>query len=101
MVKQTIEKVLDTYLAERILSLFREQGITIISILNALFMTFSTIVPAITDVFGEEGPAASGSPKDEEILTKWLNSLADALKRLAGRPAEPLPAIVGSVVGAF
>ena len=53
-IKQTIEKVLDKdkSLAERICTLFREQGITIISILTALSMTISTIVLAITGVFG-------------------------------------------------
>ena len=47
-IKQTIEKVLDqnTSLAERIRTLFCEQGITIFSILNALSMTISTIVLA-------------------------------------------------------
>ena len=37
----------------------------------------------------------------KEPLNKWLNCLADALKRLAGNATEPLPAIVGSVVGDF
>ena len=40
-IKQTIEKILDKdkSLAERICTLFREQGITIMSILTALYMT--------------------------------------------------------------
>ena len=44
-IKQTIEKVLDkdTSLAERICTLFREQGITMISVLTDLSMTFSTL----------------------------------------------------------
>ena len=56
-IKQDLEKVLDqnTSLAERIRSLFREQGITIFSILTALSMTISTIVLAITGVFRGEG----------------------------------------------
>ena len=33
--------------------------------------------------------------------SSWLNRLADALKRLAGKAVETLPAIVGSVVGAI
>ena len=32
-------------------------------------------------------------------MKKWLDRLADALKRLAGKVVEALPAIVGSVVG--
>ena len=53
-IKQTLEKVLDnnTSLAERIRTLFREQGITIFSILTALSITISKIVLAITGVFG-------------------------------------------------
>ena len=39
-------------LAERIRPLFREQGITIFSILTALSMTISTIVLEITGAFG-------------------------------------------------
>ena len=33
-------------------------------------------------------------------MKKWLDRLADALKRLAGKAAETLPAIIGSVVSA-
>ena len=53
-IKQIIEEVLDkdTDLAERVLTLFREYGITIISVLSAVSVTFSTIMLAITDVSG-------------------------------------------------
>ena len=58
-IKQTLEKVLDrdTSLAERIRTLFREQGITIFSFstLTALSMTISAIVLAITGAFGGGG----------------------------------------------
>ena len=58
-IRQTIEKLLDqdTFLAERICTLFREQRIAIFSILNSLSMTISTIVPAVTGVFGGGGGA--------------------------------------------
>ena len=103
-IKQTIEKILDkdTSLAEKIRTLFREQGITIISILTALFMTISTIVLAITGVFGRrEGGSAASPPKDKGALKKWLDRLADALERLEGKVVEELPAIVGSVAAAI
>ena len=98
-IKQTLEKVLDknTSLAERIRTLFREQGITIFSILTALSMTISTIVLAITGAFGGGGGTGGSLPKDEG----WLGRLADALKRLAGKAVEALPAIAGSVVSAI
>ena len=34
-------------------------------------------------------------------LEKWLDTLADELKRLAEKAVEALPTIVGSVVGAI
>ena len=56
-IKQTIEKARDknTSLAEGIRTLFREQYITIFSILTVLSMTISTIFHAITGVFGGVG----------------------------------------------
>ena len=53
-IKQTIEKVLDEdiSLLERIRTLFREQGITIFSILAAFSMAIATIALAITGVSG-------------------------------------------------
>ena len=63
-------------------------------------MTISTIILAIDGVFG--GTGGTGSPsKDKGTLKKWLDRLADALKRLAGKAAEALPAIVRSIVGAI
>ena len=63
-IKQTIAKVLDqdTSLAERIRTLFSEQGITIFLILTALSMTISRIFFAATGVFGGVGGGTGGSP---------------------------------------
>ena len=47
-------------LAERICTLFKEQGITIFSILTGLSMTISTFVLAITGVFGGSGGGGVG-----------------------------------------
>ena len=102
-IKQTIEKILgsDTSLGEKIRTLFREQGITIFSVLTAVSMIISTIVLAVTG----GGSAPGSSPKDEGEFRKWLkkqlNRLANALKRLAGKAAAALPGIIGSVVGAI
>ena len=62
-------------------------------------MTISTIVLAITGVFGGGGDTGGSTPKDEGVLKKWLDRLADALKRLAGKAVDALLAIVGSVAG--
>ena len=61
--------------------------------LTAFSMTISTIILAITGVFGGSGRGAGGSPpKDEGVLKKWLDRLANALTRLAGKVVEALPA---------
>ena len=102
-IKQTLEKNLDkdTSLANRIRTLFREQGITIFSILTVLSITILTIALAITGVFGR-GRETGGPPsKDEGVFKRWFDRLADPLKRLAGNAVEALSAIVGSVVGAI
>ena len=102
-IKQTTEKVLDqnTSLQERIRTLLHEQSITIFSILTVFSMTISMIVLAITGVFGGNGETGGSPPKEEGILKKWLDRLADALKRLPGKAVEALPAIVGSAVSAI
>ena len=71
-IRQTIEKVLDknTSLAERIRTLFPEQGITIFSILTALSMSISTIVLAITIDFGGGRWTGASPPKGKGVLEK-------------------------------
>ena len=64
-------------------------------------MTTATIVLAITGVFGGTGGTGGSPSKGKGTLKKWLDRLADALKRLAGKAAKALPAIVGSIVGAI
>ena len=54
-------------------------------------MTIATIVLAITGVFG--GAMGTGGPPSKDTRT--------LKKRLAGKAAEALPAIIGSVVGAI
>ena len=102
-IKETIEKVLykNISLAERIRTLFLEQGITISSILTAFLMTISTIVLAITGVFGGSRGIGGFPPKDEGIFKKWLDRLANAVKRLEGKAVEALPAFVGSAISAI
>ena len=79
-IKQTIEKVFDknTPLPERILTLIREQIVTIISALTTLLAGIATIVLSVIGDF----------------------TGADAVKRLAGKTVEALPAIMGSVIAA-
>ena len=71
-IKQTIEKVLDkdASLAERIHILFREHGISIVSVLTAFSMTIATIVLAITVIFGGTGGTGGLPSKDKGAFKK-------------------------------
>ena len=103
--KETIAKVLDkdTSLAEKIQTLFREQGITIASILTAIRKAIGVLVEALLPG-GGGGAAASGGepPKDEASLKEWirnkLNALASLLGQLGIKAAEVLPGIIGSII---
>ena len=70
--KETIAKVLDkdTSLGEKIRTLFREQGITIASILTAILMVIEVLVEALLP--GSGGAISGGGgeppPKDEKSL---------------------------------
>ena len=104
--KETIAKVLDkdTSLTEKIRTLFREQGITIASILTAIGMTIRVLVEALLP--GGGGAVASGSepppPKDETGVKEWirnkLKALASLLGRLGIKAAEALPGIIGGII---
>ena len=106
-IKETITKILDsdTSLAEKLRTLFREQGITLVAIITAIGMIISTIVVSLT---GGGGAASSGggpTPKDNNKLVEWfkdkLKRLSNALKRLAGKAVGALPGIIGSIFGAI
>ena len=105
--KETIAKVLDkdTSLAEKIRTLFREQGITTASMFMAIGMTIWVLVEALLP--GGGGAAASGGggeppPKDEAGLKEWirnkLKSLALLLRKLGIKAAEALPDIIGGII---
>ena len=107
--KETIAKVLDkdTSLGEKIRTLFREQGITIASILTAIGMAIGVLVEALLpggSGGGGAAAAASGGPppKNEKGLKEWIRNklkvLASLLGRLGIKAAEALPGITGGII---
>ena len=104
--KETIAKVLDkdTSLGEKIRTLFREQGITIASILTAIGMAIGVLVEALLPDGGGVISGGGGEPpsKDENGLKKWIRSkrkvLASLLGRLGIKAAEALPGIIGGII---
>ena len=104
--KETIAKVLDrnTSSSEKIRTLFREQGITIASILTAIGMAIRVLVEALLPGGGGAAVASGGGepPKDEASLKEWirnkLKALASLLGRLGIKAAESLPGIIGRII---
>ena len=69
-IKQSLEKVLDknTPLPERILTLIREQIVTIISTVSTLLSGIAIIVLSVKGDFGGNGGTGVSPPKDEGVL---------------------------------
>ena len=77
----------DTSLGEKIRTLFREQGITIASILKAIGMAIGVLVEALLPGGGGASAASGGEPppKDEKGLKEWVRSKLKALASLLGK----------------
>ena len=94
----------DTSLAEKIRTLFREQGITIASILMDIGMAIGVLVEALLPSGGGAAMASGGGepPKDEAGLKEWirnkLKALASLLGQLGIKAAEALPDIIGGII---
>lgn len=101
-IKETINKVLkeDTTLGKRIRTLFREQGITIVSVLTAFGMIIGVIVEAVIPTTGGGSTTPKPPPKDgvKNWIEKQLSNLGKLLANLAGKAAAALPGIIGSIV---
>ena len=118
-IKQTIDKMLnqDMTLGERIQTLFREQGLTITSVITALGLAIGMIVQRILSAFKTTPPAPTPTPKPTPEPTPkpeptppaptpgikgWikeqLRNIADLLLKLADKILIALPGIIGSVV---
>ena len=104
--KETIAKVLDkdTSLGEKIRTLFREQAITIASILTAIRMAIGVLVEALLPGGGATTASGGGKPppEDEKGLKEWVRSklkaLASVLGKLGMKTAEALPGIIGGII---
>ena len=124
-IKQTIDKMLnqDMTLGERIQTLFREQGITITSVITALGLAIGMIINSILSAFKTTPPAPPAptptpkptppaptpkleptppAPKPEPGIKGWikeqLRNIANLLLKLADKMLIALPGIIGSVV---
>ena len=101
-IKETINKVLkeDSTLGVRLRTLFKEQGITIVSVLTAIGMIIGVIVEAVIPTSG--GSATPSKPPSQDGAKEWvkkqLHNLAKLLANLAGKAAAALPGVIWSIV---
>ena len=106
-IKESITQFLDKEtgtLGERIRTLFKEQGITIVSILTAVGMAIGVLIEVLLG-----GPSAS-APTSQSTTTsdkkggarEWiknkLKALSSLLGKLAAKAGAALPGIIGSIV---
>ena len=91
-------------LGERIRTLFKEQGITIVSISTAVGMAIDILVEALSG-----GPSTSTSTSQSTTTSdrkggarEWIKNKLKALSQLLGKLADKalasLPGIIGSII---
>ena len=106
-IRGSIAKFLDKEtgtLGERIRTLFKEQGIMIVSILTAVGMVIGVLIEALLG-----GPSASASTPQSTTTSdekggarEWIKNKLKALSQLLGKLADKalasLPGIIGSII---
>ena len=106
-IKESITQFLDKEtgtLGERIRTLFKEQGITIISILTAVGMAIGVLVETLlggpTVSTTTSGSSSSGNKKGgaRDCIKNKLKALSQLLGKLAAKAGAALPGIIGSIV---
>ena len=108
-IRESIMKFLDEEtgtLGERIRTLFKEQGITIVSILTALGMTIGVLVeallggPTVSTTTSGSSTADGGDKKGgvREWIKDKLKALSSLLGKLASKAGAALPGIIGSII---
>ena len=108
-IKESITKFLDKEtgtLGERIRTLFKEQGITIVSILTAVGMAIGVLVeallggPTVSTTTSGSSPADGGDKKGgaREWIKNKLKALSQLLGKLADKALASLPGIIGSIL---
>ena len=106
-IKESITKFLDKEtgtLVERIRTLFKEQGITIVSILTAVGMTIGVLIEALLGGPSTCTPTSGGTSGGDKKggARDWIKNKLKALSQLLGKLADKalasLPGIIGSIL---
>ena len=105
-IKESITKFLDKEtgkLCERIRSLFKEQRITIVSILTAVGMAIGVLVeallggPSVSTTTNTSGGTSGGDKKGG--AREWIKNKLKALSQLSGKLADKALASLPGIIG--
>ena len=106
-IRESIMKFLDKEagtLGERIRTLFKEQGITIVSILTAVGMAIGVLIEALLGGPSASAPKSGGTSGGDKKggAREWIKNKLKALSQLLGKLADKalasLPGIIGSII---
>ena len=106
-IKESITKFMDKEtgtLGERIRTLFKEQGITIVSILTAVGMAIRVLIEALLGGPSASAPKSGGTSGGDKKggAREWIKNKLKALSQLSGKLADKalasLPGIIGSIL---
>ena len=106
-IRESIMKFLDKEtwtLGERIRTLFKEQGITIVSILTAIGMAIGVLIEALLGSPSVSAPKSGGTSGGDtkcgarEWIKNKLKALSLLLGKLADKELASLPGIIGSII---
>ena len=106
-IRESIMKFLDKEtgtLGERIRTLFKEQGITIVSILTAVGMAIGVLIEALLGGPSTSTPTSGGTGSGDKKggAREWIKNKLKALSQLLGKLADKalasLPGIIGSII---
>ena len=106
-IRGSITKFLDKEtgtLGERIRTLFKEQGITIVSILTAIGMAIGVPIEALLGAPSASAPKSGGTSGGDtkgearELIKNKLKALSQLLGKLADKALVSLPGIIGSIL---
>ena len=106
-IRESITKFLDKEmgtLGERIRTLFKEQGIMIVSILTAVGMAIGVLIEALLGGPSTSTPTSGGTSGGDKKggAREWIKNKLNALSQLPGKLADKalasLPGIIGSII---
>ena len=106
-IRESITKFLDKEtdtLGERIRTIFKEQGITIVSMLTAIGMAMGVLIEALLGGPSASAPKSGGTSGGDrkggarEWIENKLKALSQLLGKLAVKALASLPGIIGSII---